>query len=171
MGLVVELGILDILPRSHGVITKPLAVPTELIISKKNKWHEQWTSNLPLAIREPSQSMLWKPRKSSDSFHILEKNSPDAFHGIFPPIPNAWPTTTWLVNDLTICSVQLVSSFKIPYSISIQPFPNGTRRQWRQFITTFHLPSSFGFQVLAVHGDVNVGNTNKDKNAVNCSVL
>ena len=80
-----------------------------------------WTNNLPLAIREPPQSILWKPRKSSDLFHILEKNSPDPFHGIFPPIQKARPTTTWLVNELTICSVQLVSSFKSPYPSN--PFP------------------------------------------------
>ena len=116
----IELGILDILPRSRGVITKPLAVPTELIISKKNKWHEQWTNNLPPAIREPPQSILWKPRKTQTCFTSWKK-FPGSFSRNLAPIQKAWPTTTWLVKDLTICSVQLVSSFKSPYPSN--PFP------------------------------------------------
>lgn len=111
------------------------------------------TSNLPPAtkcvdFREPPQPILWKPRNNSDFFHISWKKFPGSFSRNLPPIQKARPTTTWLVKDPTICSVQLVSNFESPYPSN--PFPNGTRRQWRQFITTSHLPSSFCFQVLAV---------------------
>lgn len=62
---------------------------SQLSWSSQKKKQVTWTSNLPPAtkcvdFREPPQSILWKPRKSSDLFHILEKNSPDPFHLIFP---------------------------------------------------------------------------------------